>query len=55
MITPKEFADKMREYDKSNDPEMKHVHADDLMCEVLRELGYEEGVEIFEEMYIWYS
>lgn len=28
---------------------------DDYICEVLRALGYEEGVEIFENTPKWYS
>ena len=32
-----------------------HREADDLMCEVLRQLGYEEGVAMFVEMQKWYS
>ena len=32
-----------------------HEEADDLMCEVLKSLGYEAGVKIFEEMTKWYE
>lgn len=37
------------------DPEMSHIKADRLMCELLTELGYGEAVKIFEEMEKWYS
>lgn len=37
------------------DPEMSHIRADELMCELLETLGYGEAVKIFEEMEKWYS
>ena len=62
MITPAEFEDKMREIStKVTDTfvdyheEEAHSAADDLMCAVLRDLGYTKGVEIFERMPKWYS
>lgn len=55
MMTPAEFADKMREISRAGDTEMDHCEADDLMCALLRSLGYGEGVDIFEEMPKWYA
>lgn len=63
MITPAEFEDKMREIKEAvdrqdhvtYDEESGHIAADDLMCAVLRDLGYVKGVEIFERMPKWYS
>ena len=62
MITPAEFEDEMREIankvtDVSVDYHEEEAHgaADDLMCEVLKDLGYTKGVEIFERMPKWYS
>lgn len=55
MITPREFADQMKEFAKGGDLEVTHGMADDLMCKVLYRLGYGEGVEIFEEMDKWYA
>ena len=37
------------------DPEMSHIIADRLICELLETLGYGEAVKIFEEMEKWYS
>lgn len=56
-ISPKEFADKMQKLLalNSDDEEGTHRNADALMCQVLRSLGYEVGVEIFEEMKKWYT
>jgi hypothetical protein len=49
-MTPEEFAKRMQAiYDRPHgDEEIKHAAADDLLCQVLRELGYDAGVDIFE-------
>lgn len=53
----KEFLNKMiqiaQEY--SDDPECSHVVMDNLMCELLKQLGYEDGVKIFETTEKWCS
>lgn len=68
-MTPNEFAEKMREcIDKSTrpigfignrepylDPEDCHVDMDELMCKVLVQLGYYEGVDIFQRTEKYYS
>lgn len=54
-MKPETFADKMKAIieDGKNeivfDAEAVHCRMDDLMCEVLVELGYEKGIRIFEE------
>lgn len=49
-ITPKEFADLMNELRTTycDDEEALHIEMDKLMMNVLRSLGYSEGVEIFD-------
>ena len=37
------------------DEETTHIMVDELMCDILRELGYGEGVDIFEKMPKWYA
>lgn len=54
-FSAKGFANEMRRIDRDNDTEMRHILADELMCKLLRELGYGEGVDIFEKMSLWYS
>lgn len=56
-FSAKGFANEMRRIDRNNknNQEMAHILADELMCKLLRELGYGEGVDIFEKMDIWYS
>lgn len=52
VINPNEFLERMLELEKSEDydPESSHIKGDDLMCEILKDLGYEEGVEVYNRM-----
>lgn len=60
-MSPEEFADKMIEIASYADEygyfddEVAHVKADNLMCALLRSLGYQEGVRIFENLPKYYS
>lgn len=54
-ISPKDFADRMRELAKNGDIERMHVDMDDLMCEVLEDCGYKDAVEIFRNTEKWYA
>lgn len=58
-ITPEEFAKRMRKinetYPDFHDTDERHIAMDDLMCEVLRELGYVEGIDIFNCTEKWYE
>lgn len=57
IMTPKEFEEEivriMERY--PNDPEATHAECDDLMCKVLKQLGYSAGVELFEDSERWYA
>lgn len=65
-ITPEEFKKRMNELSKNvmelddQNPDMPsmvetaHIKADELMCEILIELGYEEGIDIFKRMEKYY-
>lgn len=57
VMTPLEFEKKMMEIvvKYGVDHESAHGCADDLMCDLLRSLGYDRGVHIFERMEKWYS
>ena len=55
MKTPEEFAAEMKEISVSYDTEGAHARADELMCQVLRALGYEAGILVFEDMDKWYA
>lgn len=56
-MTPKEFKKRMEEiaHEYGDDDEIAHIKADELLCEVLIDLGYGAGVEIFEKLGKWYS
>ena len=56
-MTPEEFKLKMQTIltEHENYPETCHYEMDKLMCEVLSDLGYEEGVKVFENTERWYS
>ena len=53
-MTPKEFENKMESL-KSRDCETAHERMDDVMCGILIELGYEDGVKKFNEQTKWYA
>ena len=55
MVTAEEFKDKMKMISERDDEEVRHIEADDLMCDFLEKLGYGEGVKIFKEMRKWYA
>jgi len=54
-MSAEEFYERMKELTKCNYEEQFHIEADDLMCLLLRQLGYEKGVEVFENTPKWYS
>lgn len=54
-MTPKEFAEKMQLIVDEENTELGHIEMDNLMCELLKSLGYEEGAEIFDNALKWYS
>ena len=53
-MTPIEFRDKMEELSHL-DTERRHIKMDECMCDLLTELGYGEGVEIFNSVLLWYA
>ena len=55
IMSPQCFADAMQTIMTFEDTECGHIHADDLMCYLLRQLGYSEGVDVFENADKWYS
>lgn len=70
MITPEMFKEKIEEIIQKRtevvrisifsdpeelfDEELAHLEADELLCQVLSELGYHEGVELFKSMHKHY-
>ncbi len=57
-MTPSDFAKEMAVIahpGNGYDPEATHSQADDLLCEMLRQLGYGAGVIVFKDMDKWYA
>jgi len=57
VLTPEEFAIRMRLLVEkhSADVEVFHIKADDLLCSMLCELGYDDGVNAFMDAPKWYA
>ena len=56
LYTPEEFAGAMRFLRMNDgDEESRHMSMDGLMANLLISLGYEEGVEIFNDTPMWYA
>ena len=56
ILGPDGFADQMRQLaDGGYDPEGFHTNADNLLCSLLKNLGYTEGIKIFEMHTKWYA
>lgn len=56
-MTPEQFKKQMEQIENEfgQDIEMAHGKADFLMCKVLSEMGYQEGIKVFEDMPKWYA
>ena len=56
-INPSEFAARMRAIrdEFSDDEEVEHISMDNIMLELLEELGYSEAVAIFNDTPKWYA
>jgi len=47
-MMPDQFAEAMKIIDLEGYGEWRHKKMDELMCKLLRDLGYSKGVDIFE-------
>jgi hypothetical protein len=55
-MTPEQFKQEMQNIvDEDECIEETHRLMDYLLCDVLENLGYSEGVQIFKQTYKWYS
>lgn len=60
-MTPEEFkqamADAHKKYWETKwlDEEYGHIAMDEIMCDLLKSLGYGEGIDIFENTPKWYA
>ncbi len=54
-MTPEQAIQKLIEQQKNRDTEEAHVEADDVLCYLLKSLGYTEVVTEYEKVKKWYS
>ncbi len=54
-MTKEQALAEMRNLMDLADVEIAHSEADDVLCEVLRGLGYDELVDAFEDLPKWYA
>lgn len=50
-----EFLERMHEHVKDTDYEVAHSRADDLLCDLLKELGFKEVVDVYDKVGKWYA
>jgi hypothetical protein len=55
MIDVKEYISQLKELQNSWDTEVAHQDADDIICELLTKLGYQEVVDEYEKVPKWYA
>lgn len=51
----KEAVEKMKECVNNGDTEVAHLDADNILCDVLTQLGYKELVDLYEKVNKWYA
>jgi hypothetical protein len=54
MTTPEQFKNEMQN-EVGGDIESAHIRMDAIMCRVLKELGYKDGIAVFEKQPRWYA
>jgi hypothetical protein len=57
ITTPEQFRDDMQKIRKEvgGDEVIAHIRMDEVLCRVLVELGYRDGVAIFDKQAKWYE
>lgn len=51
----KEAVEKMKECVNNGDTEVAHLDADNILCDVLTQLGYKELVDLYDKVKKWYA
>ena len=54
-MTPEEAIVKLRDAQDNGDMEIAHADADDILCSLLKSLGYTEVVEEYEKVDKWFA
>ena len=53
--TKEKAISELKKLRNSDDVEMAHIRADEILCELLNALGCEDVVDVFEDIDKWYS
>lgn len=53
--TEEKALEKLKRAQAHDDPELAHVLADDVLCELLSNLGYSDVVKEFKKVERWYA
>ena len=54
-MSREEALSKLKELVGSRDIECAHAYADDVLCDLLKSLGYQDVVEAYEQIDKWYA
>ncbi|MBC2612808.1 MULTISPECIES: hypothetical protein [Citrobacter] len=54
-MTREEAINKLKILQRMGDKEIAHCNADDVICELLKALGYEDVVKEYDEIDKWYA
>jgi len=55
LMTPEYFKERMGGLDNDLDTECAHYEMDKAMCDLLEQLGYGDGVQVFRDAHKWYA
>ena len=54
-MTKEKAIDVLRMLQQSHDTEMAHIDADDILCQLLETLGYEDVVSEYQKVNKWFA
>ena len=54
-MTREKAIDVLQMIQRSHDTEMAHIDADDVLCELLKSLGYEDVVSEYQKINKWFA
>lgn len=54
-MTRQEAIDALKDEQQSGDTEIAHCSADDVLCDLLKSLGYQDVVDEYDKVKKWYA
>lgn len=55
QVSHPSYLERLKELEDSGDPEYAHEEADNILCDILKYLGFEEIVEAYHKVPKWYA